>query len=241
MFTKVKENRIYKSIVDQILEAIFRGELKANDKLPSENELAKIFGVSRVTIREAIRSLEQYGILEVHQGSLGGAYIKDMDLNSIARQIESALRMAHITIYQLGEARVALEEIIFTKLIPAKISEKDLANLENNIATAETYHKDNEEIKRLQTNFRFHSMIAEISANPLIILMHKLIMDLLFGFFENVRASETMALKSLHYHKTMVDLLRLHEFDEAKKACSHHIEEVIELIARKSKQQSLLN
>jgi DNA-binding FadR family transcriptional regulator len=240
MFTKVRENRIYQNIVDQILEAIFRGELKANDKLPSENELARIFGVSRVTVREAIRSLEQSGVLEVRQGSLGGAYIKEIDLDSIASQIESALRMVHVTIYQLGDARAALEDIIFTKLIPSKISAEDCKDLEDNIATAEAYFRDNEEVERLLTNFRFHTMIAEITANPIIILMHKLIMDLLFGFFENVRASTAMARKSLEDHKKMVELFRLRRFEEAKEICFHHIQEVIELIAKKSKQQSLL-
>ncbi len=73
MFKKIKQNRMFEVIVDQVFEAMLRGDLKPNDKLPSEKELGQIFGVSRVTVREAIRSLEQFGAIEVRQGSMGGA------------------------------------------------------------------------------------------------------------------------------------------------------------------------
>ena len=53
------------------MQAILRGELKPRAKLPSEFELGKIFGVSRVTVREALRSLKQFGIIEIRQGSQG--------------------------------------------------------------------------------------------------------------------------------------------------------------------------
>ena len=61
MFQKIDQGRIYERIVDQILQSILSDELKPNDKLPSEKELGKIFGVSRGTIREAIRSLGLMG------------------------------------------------------------------------------------------------------------------------------------------------------------------------------------
>ncbi len=60
MFNNIKEKRIFEKIVDEIKNAIETDRLKPGDKLPSETELAKIFGVSRVAVREALRVLEIY-------------------------------------------------------------------------------------------------------------------------------------------------------------------------------------
>lgn len=240
MFKKIKQNRIYKDILNQILEAIFRGDLKPKDKLPSENELTQIFGVSRVAVREAIRALEQYGIIEVRQGSLGVAYIKEMDLDTVVGQIGNALRMTNVTFQHLADARATLEEIILSKSIPSKMDDKDFLRLENTIATAKSHFKENRSRERLLANFEFHTMIAEMTGNPIIILMHKLIVDLSFYFFENVEPSVPMIQKTFEDHNKIVKLLKQGEFKKASYICSQHIQEVSARIVEKSKQQSLL-
>lgn len=240
MFKKIKQNRMYEEILNQVLEAIFRGDLKPKDKLPSENELTQIFGVSRVTVREALRALEQYGIIEVRQGILGGAYIKEMDLDSVVRQIGNALRMTNVTFQHLADARATLEEIILSKSIPSKMDDEVFLRLENNIATAKLHFKKNKNRERLLANFEFHTMIAEMTGNPIIILMHKLIVDLSFYFFENVEPSVPMIQKTFEEHKKIVELLKKGEFEEASCVCSEHIQEVSARIVEKSKQQSLL-
>lgn len=240
MFKKIKQNRMYENILNQVLEAIFRGDLKPKDKLPSENELTKIFGVSRVTVREALRALEQLGVVEVRQGSLGGAYIREMDLDTVVGQIGNALRMTNVTFRHLADARANLEEIILRKSIPSKMDDKDFWRLENNIAAAESHFKENRNRERLLANFEFHTMIAEMTGNPIIILMHKLIVDLSFYFFENVKPSVSMIQKTFEDHKEIVDLLKQGEFEKASYICSRHIQEVSARIVEKSKQQSLL-
>jgi len=240
MFQKIKRNRIYENISGQIFEAILRGELKPKDKLPSENELTGIFGVSRVTVREAIRSLEQLGMVEIRQGIFGGAYIKEMNFDTIVEQIGNSLRMINVTFQQLAEARAMLEEIVLAKLIPRKIDPQDIIRLENKIQTAEDYFKAKKHNKRLKDNFEFHSILVKLSGNPMIILMHKLVVDLSIAFFENVKASAPMAEETITYHKKIVELLKRQKYGEAAKICSEHIQVVSSRIMEKSKQQSLL-
>lgn len=239
-FKKIQQNRMYESIVNQVLEALLRGDLRPHDKLPSEKELATIFGVSRVTVREAIRSMEQFGVIEVRQGSRGGAYIKEMDLDSVVEQIGNALRMTSINFQNLAEARATLEEIIVRRLIPSKIKKKDFDRLQENVAEAEQKFKENKERERLLENFRFHTILAEITDNPIIILMHKLIVDLSLSFFENVKPSNAMIQKTIGYHREVVALLKEKQFEKASEMCSHHIQEVSKRIVEKSKKQSLL-
>ncbi len=70
-FKKVVLSRKSDYIVEQIYEALLRGDLKSGQRLSSESELAETFGVSKLTVREAVRSLEQMGVVEVRKGEAG--------------------------------------------------------------------------------------------------------------------------------------------------------------------------
>ena len=67
MFKKIKNKSVVQTVVDSITKAIIAGELKPGDKIPTELELAESFGVGRNSIREAIKILVYYGILEIRR------------------------------------------------------------------------------------------------------------------------------------------------------------------------------
>jgi DNA-binding FadR family transcriptional regulator len=83
-------------------------------------------------------------------------------------------------------------------------------------------------------------MLAGITENPIVILMHKVIVDLSTEFFENVEASVPMVKKTLDQHRQIVDLLKQSKFEEAGEVCFQHIVDVSSTIIEKSKQQSLI-
>ncbi len=240
MFKKVKQSRMYEEIAEQIVEGILRGDLKSGDKLPSEKGLSELFGVSRVTVREAILSLEQQGLVEVRQGSRGGAYIKEMDLDAVVRQVSSAMRMTNVTFPHLAEARALLEEAALKRMMPKALERRDLEALDRNVDEAQAHFENGEHKERLITNFRFHTLIMERTDNPILILMHKLIVDLSLGFFENVVPTQTMIQNTLEEHRKVVDLLRRKQYDEAGELLRDHIRSVSRRIVAKSKRQSLL-
>ena len=74
MFKTARLNRISQNIVQQIRETIISGRLKPGDRLPSEKDLFTEFGVSKASLREALRALEALGMIEVKQG-MGGIEI----------------------------------------------------------------------------------------------------------------------------------------------------------------------
>jgi len=140
----------------------------------------------------------------------------------------------------LAKARASLEREILSELIPSKITEKDCERLVKNIDMAGAQFLKNENSERLRTNFGFHTMLAGITDNPIVILMHKVIVDLSIEFFENVEASVPMVKKTLDQHRKIVDLLKQSKFEEAGKICFQHIVDVSSTIIEKSKQQSLI-
>jgi len=75
LFDKVSVGRISETIVDQIRQLMYTGQLRPGDRLPAERDLCERFGVSRVTVREALRTLESSGLVEIRVGARGGAFV----------------------------------------------------------------------------------------------------------------------------------------------------------------------
>ena len=128
MFKSVKSNKISEHIVEQIRKAIFDGQLKPGDKLPPEKELMKNFNVSKVTLREAMRSLEVLGFLEIRKGVSGGAFVTEVDLKTARNSFMNFLHFKNLSLNDLTEVRLLLESHIAEKAA-LTITEDDLKSL----------------------------------------------------------------------------------------------------------------
>ena len=231
---------MYQKIVDQVLESILSGELKAGEKLPPEKDLGNIFGVSRVTVREAIRSLEQSGVIEVRQGSFGGAFIREMDMDSIALQLKNALRMANLNLSQLAAARAFFEEMVLLKFESWKSNEDHIADLTKLVDRAEKYFEEGQIFKGYEANRDFHNRIAYICGNPIIIMGHKLISEVLFEYFRKVDSNAVGAENTIKKHRIIIDLLKNREYQEAAQICSRHLCDFTDGVEKKYRNQSSL-
>jgi DNA-binding transcriptional MocR family regulator len=85
LFTQVRTKRGYESIAQQIRDAIAAGKLNVGDRLPAERDMAELFGVSRQSVREAIRALESAGLIEIKLGVRGGALVRGGDPSTVTR------------------------------------------------------------------------------------------------------------------------------------------------------------
>jgi GntR family transcriptional repressor for pyruvate dehydrogenase complex len=83
IFKPVHAMRISGQIEKKIKDAILEGRLKSGDRLPTEKEMAEQFGVSVVTLREALRALEIFGLIEKRKGQGGGIFVSMMDDGSV--------------------------------------------------------------------------------------------------------------------------------------------------------------
>ena len=84
LFNRINPGRI-SGIVDQIRLLMRQGQLQPGDRLPAERELCEHFGVSRVTVREALRVLEANGLVEIRVGARGGAFVRSPSMDPSAR------------------------------------------------------------------------------------------------------------------------------------------------------------
>src|SRR3989442_6634450 len=128
MFSSVRTPRVYEHIVRQVERAIFEGRLGTGDRLPPERELVRQFRASRVAVREALRTLEHRGLIEVRHGSSGGHFVRHVDAGLLRRDFTTLLRLARVSVAHLLEARLLIEPEI-ARLAAHRATDADLKAL----------------------------------------------------------------------------------------------------------------
>lgn len=112
MFEPVKSGRAGEDIALQIQAAILEGSIRQGERLPSERELQSMFQTGRGVIREALQILKHKGLIRIHKGSKGGAYVKSMEVVSISESFAMFLVQNRTDPGQLMEFRETLDHII---------------------------------------------------------------------------------------------------------------------------------
>jgi GntR family transcriptional regulator, transcriptional repressor for pyruvate dehydrogenase complex len=166
LFTEVKRPRSSDDVVTQIKDAIIAGELREGDRLPNERELCRIFGVSRATLREGLRTLEALGAIEIRPGTAGGIFASQPQGDQVGAALESLLRFRRVTAQELAEFRVSFEgETAYWAGLRA---DADDAALLTEIANRFTELAKDDELPwrvLVEVDLAFHEALAHASKN----------------------------------------------------------------------------
>ena len=168
MFQRVRQTCVYQKVVDQIEEAILSDHLKAGDRLPAERALTGVFQTSRRTLREAMRVLEQKGLIEIKTGSKGGAFVTDRSSDRMRESLSLLIRKKKIPYESLVEFRSELEGAI-AELAAQRATRADLSELAGVLKQAELAAGDglasSEQFNSQET--ALHLALGQICRNPL--------------------------------------------------------------------------
>jgi GntR family transcriptional repressor for pyruvate dehydrogenase complex len=166
LFTEVKRTRSSDDVVDQIREAILDGRLRTGDRLPNERELCGMFGVSRATLREGLRTLEALGAIEIRPGAAGGIFAAEPQADQVGAALESLLRFRHVTAYELGEFRTSFEGET-AELAAARASDTELVELRGMVERFRELAADPATPWRTlaELDIAFHEAVAEAAQN----------------------------------------------------------------------------
>ncbi len=149
--------------IEQIKDMILSGELKPGDRLPKENELAERLGLSRSSLREAVRALSLIRVLDVRQGD--GTYVSSLKPAALLEAMKFVLDLHHDdTVLQIIEARRIIEPIA-TSMAAARITDSGIAELRALLASVTTQSLDEEFLK---TDLEFHRRIAQHCGNTVL-------------------------------------------------------------------------
>ena len=166
MFRQAKQNRAFEDVILQIQESIFDGSLREGDKLPGERMLREAFRVSRGTLREALRVLEQKGLVTIKTGAHGGGFICPVNNRQMSESLDLLLRYQKISLRELAESREAVEGFVAAKA--AKRAKKtDLRQLTAILASIrkdlDATEFDWKEV--INKDGEFHQSLARIAGN----------------------------------------------------------------------------
>jgi DNA-binding FadR family transcriptional regulator len=168
MFTKVRQVRAFEGIIRQVEAAILQGNLTAGDRLPSERELQEMLDVSRNTLRESLRVLEQKGLIEIRQGNRGGIFVKEINADSMTESLGLLVRSQRITMEQISEFRQDLEGLV-TRRAALRADPKTMGQVDRLLQKAEDLaqkgasHWDG----FMQADKEIHLALARLAGNPL--------------------------------------------------------------------------
>jgi len=133
-FKPIKQSRLSERVADQLKQSIVLGGFKPGDKLPGDRELAEQFQVSRVMIREALRSLENAGFIIARPGVTGGTFVTDLSFEHLGEAFLDLFLADKISIPELVQVRLLVEPEV-ARLAARNITPDFSARLEETLST----------------------------------------------------------------------------------------------------------
>lgn len=181
MITSEKNMKVYETVIEQIQNSIIDGTLKKGDKLPTERNLAIQFGVSRASVREAIRALEVIGLVESRHG--GGNYIRENFEKSLFEPLSMMFMLEKSNPVDILELRRIIE--VETSALAAK--RIDISQLEKLKDLVDKMKSTDNEDDNAVFDREFHYCIARASGNILVIGVLNVLSILMDKFIKEAR------------------------------------------------------
>jgi GntR family transcriptional regulator, transcriptional repressor for pyruvate dehydrogenase complex len=209
-----REQTLTERAQQQFEDLIVSGELRPGDRLPSENEMGKMLGVSRTVVREAVRLLSARGLVEAKTGS--GIYVRELTSGMIRDPIDLHLRSRAIKTDDIVEVRAAIE-VHLAGLAAERATLKDIAAMEDAVAKLHETGLSPREYAAIDV--AFHACLAAAAGNPLFVILSQCINDVMldpirFAFERNASARET----TIREHSKILDRVRARDPEGARQA-----------------------
>jgi len=217
----VSRNSLYKDIVLQIRSMIDRGELRVGDRLPPERGLAEMFSVSRNSVREAIKTLAEQGVIESRQGA--GTFVCEVVEAGDIGPFAGVVLPDQLRLKDVFEVRKLIEPEI-AALAARNASPRDISMLESVLVEQEeavargVYGRKHDQ--------RLHSVLAEASGNDVLrVMVTALHTDFTETRIEALQSAERQQA-SLVAHKAIVEAVKHGHVMQAEKAMREHLDEI---------------
>ena len=219
--------RAYKEIADQIRELIYSRALRPGDKLPSENELASRFKAGRLSVREAIRTLEQAGLVYVKQGNTGGCFVKELDSSITAQSMSDLMWQGDLKVADLTEARIDVEKAILARAF-FRISRDELEAIDNWIGELERLVSEEKQRQYpvVPTIVKFHMMLAEATHNAVFPILLRVLIDVTDRVFKARTISRSRLRTHIEFYRSIQRTIIDGDLPAALQVLNKHMVEV---------------
>ena len=217
----VTRRALHRQVAESLRALIAEGKIKAGDLLPPERELAKQFGVSRATVREALHLLQLWGLVEPRHG--GGNYVCTPTVDHIVGPLASIIEQNRQLQDELLDARFIFEPSVCW-LAAQRRTESDLAAMEA-IITRQQRRVEQGELA-VEEDSAFHLAIAEATHNRVVPQLIQTINDLLLESRLRSLRTPDRPRRSLEGHLRILAALRAGDAEAARQTMRAHITEI---------------
>jgi len=213
----IRRVNVSDQVFEQMKTLIFSGEWEPGKKLPSEQKIAYLFGVSRITVRQGIHRLVALGLARTQPGE--GTFINTI---SPGQSIANLVPIAYLSddkMISVLEFRMAIEGYT-AELAAKKANAKDIAKLELILTEME---KEKSVVEKFsEADYHFHHELAVISRNPLILESYNLISDLFRSTMKVIIEKRGHSM-GLYYHRLILDSIREKDAEKSRILMTQHI------------------
>jgi DNA-binding FadR family transcriptional regulator len=220
VFPQIRTKRAFEEVSAEIKRTIFSGVLKPGDILPSEQQLADQFGVSRQTVREALRRLEASGFIATQKGASGGPVVVDTILDSMKDLFLDAFLVKQITTEELTTARLDIEKMVLKNVFKVK-DKGEISRIRQTLEEAK--RKLDRGIDGFEDNVRFHKLLARATRNYVFVILVESLMTVV-AHFHSMLAMDLTTIKSAHKaHFLILDAIEKDDEPRAQAALEKDI------------------
>jgi DNA-binding FadR family transcriptional regulator len=218
----LKHRRVNEAVAEQIRQAIFSGQLAPGNKLPPERDMARQFQTSRVALREALRALEQEGMISIKRGFGGGAFVADFDsaLKALADSLNTVVKLGQAKSAHLTEARTIFEPEL-ARLATLRASEADLTAMEELVAAQEEDLRAG--VLTRKHDIEFHTLVANACHNPVLTIVVSAIDEAIRDPILRSKLTREMRAGVVGYHRSLLEAIRARDGERAYSIMKEHV------------------
>jgi GntR family transcriptional regulator, transcriptional repressor for pyruvate dehydrogenase complex len=222
IFSPVSMGRISEVIVEQIRQLMRAGELRPGDRLPAERELCENFGVSRVTVREALRMLESSGLVEIRVGARGGAFVTAPTSDRVGDGLADLLSLSVINAGDVTEVRLILE-LGIVPLVCERATSEDLDALDEICARSQLALRNGD--YSMDLSAEFHARVAQATRNPAVSMLVESFRGPILMSLEQAKATAPeMGELGTQEHLLFIEAVRARDPEAAAAIMRRHLE-----------------
>lgn len=210
------------AIVQRFLSDIRKGVYQSGERLPSETELGKKFGVSRVTIRESFKKLSSMNVVRIRQGE--GTFVNSFAPENYLQPLFPMLIFDQATITELMEARLYIERAT-VELAIQKATDTEVLQLESILNDMDEYLERNAADNYIRADIQFHLHIADMSQNKVLMRTLDTIEKLLDTCISRLTDRCACIATSHQWHGQLLDAIKKRDTEQASKFITIHLKD----------------
>ncbi len=221
-FNHIDRRRYSEQVIKMVVAEIMSDNLAIGDKLPGEKELTEEFNVSRTVVREALRVLEESGLVEIRKGPKGGAFVTRSFHKPVSSSLKNLIAHGQITIDHLFDVRALIEPYIAVQTA-LNAKPDDLEPMRVLIEESSAHLDDASLLKA--NNIRFHLLLSRAAGNPVLSIVMESVIELVQEFSQDFSDS-SLGREYLQLHRRLLRLILERRAEEARKLISEDISQL---------------